>query len=677
VTAKKSFLITLRIFFILFSLKFIRDAFYTWDGCSYYMQFKDFLPDLSLIFILYTVLGVIFAVIIWINLYGLLKILSVLIKSIRFEHLIAFFILTATPIFIKKFIFDFFPMSSLVGSNQIVRLIIACVFVVIVSWLVYKYAEKILNEIESRIKPVLWLFIILLIIAVPLSIFKSGYSEAETATHHKHVAAPSDKKRPNIILVIMDALTARDMQVYGYQRPTTPFISEWAKGAFVFNRTYSASNWTTPSTMSIMTGQRPWTHRIWYRTESKAVSNYKDNLPLILKDYGYTNYGFVQNHNANPETLGIKDAFVIRDKAYTFWITRNQWYDEYAKFFTSKHIIAEWVFENNPFINSLNLKFFRHPIFTSLIRSETVYNRFLEAISQNLEQPFFAYIHVYPPHSLYLPPKPYMGMFGNTEKFNTDEKQINSSLIDDYYPPERQKDVDDIRKRYDEFILYSDQQFKAFLIRLSKTIDMSNTIIILSSDHGESFSHGFVGHGYDELYEPLVHVPLIIKTPWNTKGQTIDMPVEQIDIAPTILEFADIPVPNWMEGRSLIPLLVVPKYRDQSREGKILEPRPLFSMQLIKNRTIGNYPITKGTIAVWDGDYKLIHYLEENKSFLFDLKADPDETKDISKEKPAIRQRLLKLMEDSLSNANTRSKQAIGPFSFFDRQYFLDNKKYL
>ncbi len=621
------------------------------------MSFTDFLPVLSLAFSLWTIYGIVITFALWMMTYGLTKIILKKFKNIGYPQLINWFTFAVAVVFIKRQLLNI-SFSDMFGLDHSIILIIASVLAIAMILFANKYInhEKLLIEMNARIAPLFWCFVLFFILAVPFSVINKGFdylkstdqSSTELAQGEAASGKFADKNRPNFIMVVMDTLTAHDMQVYGYDRPTTPFISEWAKDAFVFNRAYSTSNWTTPATMSIMTGQRPWTHGIWYQAERNPVKNYKDNLPMILNNNGYNIYGFVQNKHAHPDYLGISDAFVTRDKVHSFWTYRNWWHDKYAKFYFNSTIVVEWIFDNNPFVKLLNLKFFRHPIFTSLIHSETVYNRFLEVITQKQEKPFFAYIHVHPPHLLYLPPEPYMGMFGDRDKYNTAEKQINSYFIDKYYPPQKQREVDSLRKRYDEFILYSDQQFKTLLMRLSDNIDMSNTIIIFLSDHGESFSHGFVGHGNVELYEPLVNIPLMIKTPWKTKGQKIDMPVEQIDIAPTILEFADIPVPEWMEGRSLLPVL----------EGKTLKQRPVFSMQLIKNRSIGNPPITKGTFAVWDGDYKLIRYREDNKSLLFDLKSDPDETNDISKEKAEILHRLTKLIEDGLSLANIRIIQS-------------------
>ncbi len=580
------FFVTLRITFVLFSLRFIRDAFYKWDGFSYHMSFRDFLPHLSLSFILWSVNSVAVAFFFWVVICLSYRILQ---RYSKFARLY----------------------------------------------------EKILNRLNSLIAPLIWLFILFLIVAFPLSFSKMIEKRAQDPSDIQFTGA-SD--RPNIILLIMDALSAEDMQLYGYHRPTTPFISKWAESAIVFNRAYSSSNWTTPSTMSIMTGQRPWTHKVWYIAESNPVTFYKDNLPMVLKNYGYKVYAFVQNNLAHPRTLGISSAFDIEDDAYTFW-THHSWFVRwYAKFFTTRNIVAKWIFSENPVVKALNIRFLRHPIYASVIRSETVYERFFETISENPEQPFFAWIHVYPPHDLYLPPKPYMGMFGDEGKFDTLEEQVDSNLLHKDYQPQRQREIDILRKRYDEFILYSDYAFKNFWSRLIKTIDMSNTIVILTSDHGESFSHGFLGHNYFKLYEPLVHIPLIIKAPLLSKSNRIDMPVDQIDIAPTILDLADIPVPEWMEGRSLTPLL----------EAKELKPEPVFSMQLIKNHTIGNKPITRGSFAVLEGDHKLIYYLKERKVLLFNLRTDPDEARDISEKRPDIVHGLLKMVENELSRANSR-----------------------
>jgi arylsulfatase A-like enzyme len=138
---------------------------------------------------------------------------------------------------------------------------------------------------------------------------------------------------------------------------------------------------------------------------------------------------------------------------------------------------------------------------------------------------------------------------------------------------------------------------------------------------------------------------LIIKAPNTNKGQVIDYLAEQIDITPTILEILKIPVPKWMEGRSLLPLL----------QGESLLPKLAFSMALGSNPSKG-HEIKRGTIAVWQDDYKLIHYLDNKKSLLFNLNDDPDELNNLFNEQSNIGNSLLAVIRDNLASANHRIK---------------------
>jgi arylsulfatase A-like enzyme len=203
--------------------------------------------------------------------------------------------------------------------------------------------------------------------------------------------------------------------------------------------------------------------------------------------------------------------------------------------------------------------------------------------------------------------------------------------------------VDVLRDRYDEFIRYCDKQFEYFISELAKRDVLKNTIIILSSDHGESFEHGYIEHGGLHLYEQVTHLPLIIKEPDQTKGRVINDLVEQIDIPATILDMAGVTVPSWMEGRSLVPLM----------KGESLPQRPIFSMAFENNPSRGQR-IEKGTIAIWKGNYKLIHYLDKNKTLLYNLKEDPKERRNLFDHKPEIAQRLLSLIMENLKRANKK-----------------------
>lgn len=461
---KNPLLLTIRIFFILFALQFVSDAFYKWDGYSYYMKFIDFLPDLSLSFILWTIIGIIFALAFW----SIAHVFSGILKIVYFEHIMIWWLLVVSAnVFILK------------NNPSWLKTISSGILTGGVVWLVNKYfnLQKMLHKLNKALTPLVWIFTLLLILSIPFSILiKTNSSKGKHFDSAAEIVHPV-QKQPNIILVVMDALTALDMQVYGYHRQTTPFISEWAKDAILFKKVYSSSNWTTPSTMSIMTGQRPWTHRVWYRAENHPVKSYKNSLPAILRAHGYDIYGFVQNNHAHPKTLGMAEFFLTKDPAHTFWIPKG-WFYKFSDFYAKNRIVAGWIFEDNFLLKRLKLHI-RHPIYSTTVLPEPVYKRFFEQIPKKPQRPFFAWIHTYPPHDLYLPPAPYMGMFGDPDKFTTGDEQYYSGLFHSEYKPERQADVDILRKRYDEFILYSDRQFEIFLSRLAETFDLSNTFILI------------------------------------------------------------------------------------------------------------------------------------------------------------------------------------------------------
>ncbi|MBI4697475.1 MAG: sulfatase-like hydrolase/transferase [Nitrospirae bacterium] len=203
-----------------------------------------------------------------------------------------------------------------------------------------------------------------------------------------------------------------------------------------------------------------------------------------------------------------------------------------------------------------------------------------------------------------------------------------------------QKDANILRDHYDDFISYIDRTFQDFIGQLEK-VNIGDTVLILSSDHGESFDHGYLTHGGPFLYEQVTRIPLIIREPGQEKGQNVDAMVEQIDIPATVLDLANIPVPLWMEGRSLVPLL----------RGMHLQPKAGFSMNFEENPGRG-HQIKTGSIAVWEGDHKLIHYLGKNESLLFNLKKDPEEVEDLVNKEPDSVSRLLGIIKSNLQRAN-------------------------
>ncbi|MEK6527642.1 MAG: sulfatase-like hydrolase/transferase [Nitrospirota bacterium] len=527
-------------------------------------------------------------------------------------------------------------------------------------FLTWKFLDKFdrwAGILQERITPLVWLFGIWVILSVPLVSYYTWIKPANLAVHQNISQTTTDNKsRPNIILITFDALTARDMSVYGYHRPTTPFISEWAKSGSIFIRLEAESNFTTATTASLMTGKRVWTHQTYQHLGSKPVKADIENLPLVLKNNGYYTMAFVANPAASVRLLGIADSFDIAPLATEFSAPASLIYiinKKLHQLFGDKIRLHDWI-THADFIFYRFLNLISRDFSITIFPAEKVFKKFLSVIDENPPEPYFTWIHIFPPHSPYLPPLPYMRMYDSSYELATEKSRagIIKKTPDKYqfkyyqhFPREVQPAIDTMRARYDEFIRYCDNEFENFMKKLANKNELQNAVIILSSDHGESFDHNYRDHGGVHLYEQVTSIPLIIKEPDRAEGRIINDLTEQIDIPPTILDLADIPAPQWMEGRSLLPLM---------RGGKI-SSRPAFSMNFEKNPSLG-HKITRGTVAVWENDYKLIHYFDAtgNKSLLFNLKQDPDEQNDLFEKEPEAGQRLLTLIQKNLKEANER-----------------------
>ena len=647
--ARRPFLQLFRLLFILFSLYLLRDAFYVWDGFKFYASFSDFIPSVALVSILWTLTAFLLTLIVWIVFKLVDNLCARIGLRIGIEHLL-FFAIVGILVGIVVWKIKKFVWTDVQTSNQLKILVLLSVGFVS-SYLVWLFRNRVphwFEVIQERIRPLVWLFGVIVVMSVPVVGYSTFMKESYKPIPYKFTQTSkpeSEKRRPNIILVSFDALAASDMSLYGYERETTPFISKWAKKATVFTKVEASTNHTSPATASMMTGKRVWTHRL-FQQGGFAVKGDIESLPRELRNNGYFNVAFVVNPWASTAKLGILDSFDISplsidfnrtDNIITFdgdhpGVIDNLLY----RAFGDKIKKYSWITENRllgalqpivaPHSEIMNPEYSR-----TAFPPEKAFNRFLE-IYDELPEPFFAWIHVYPPHAYYLPPELYRGMFGPylpSERFEGD-------ILDD-----QPQNMHDNRILYDEFIRYCDGQFEEFINRFESRNEHKNITVILTSDHGESFQHDTYGHGYQHLYEQHTHVPLIIKEHDQKDGKVIQDLVEQIDIPATILDFAHISVPDWMEGRSLIPLM----------EGKDLPPIPAFSMFFRLNRSRG-YPLTKGTIAVWEGDYKLIHYLKEDRSLLFNLKKDSGELNNLIDTEPKRGRHLLELIKINLEKAN-------------------------
>ena len=493
-------------------------------------------------------------------------------------------------------------------------------------------------------------------LSIPVVAYHTWGKHPETIrTENPATTNSAAENRHNIILVTFDALSAYDMSVYGYSRQTTPFISEWAKKASLFTRLEAAGTFTVLTTTSLMTGKRTWTHNVYQSHDFDILKSDIESLPVILKKNGYYTMAFTPSRYPSEIIKSIgKNGFDFAPPFYEF-LSNTSLHEHLnallARFFDGKIRLYNWVTQGDFILGellTLTNRYHNNSVTDS--PPENVFNGFISHIQNNPQRPFFAWVHVRAPEFPYLPPKPYIGKINPSSKLRTNLDQYNALLMVDSYKKglitlgELQPQIDLLRDRYDEFIMYCDKQFKDFIKRLEAVNGSSKTIVMLSADHGEIFSSSQIGHGGPPR-EAVTHIPLIIKEAGQNKQYIVNDLVEQIDIPSTILDLAHIQQPSWMEGRSLVPLM----------HGKQLPEQPAFSGDFEGNPS--GQIIHEGTVAVWEGDYKLIHNLDKKTSQLFNLKNDPDEKVNLIDKEPAVGQHLLSLITNNINKANQAFKK--------------------
>jgi len=166
--------------------------------------------------------------------------------------------------------------------------------------------------------------------------------------------------------------------------------------------------------------------------------------------------------------------------------------------------------------------------------------------------------------------------------------------------------LDRCRLRYDEFIATADRGFGSFMSDLENSGKLTNTTVIVSADHGESFEGGVFQHESPYQTRPVIHIPLIIRTPGQQDSRTVAFTADQTALAPTILELAGQPKPDSMRGQSLVPWL--------NRDGQGAAEGIAFTQYLERNSIFK--PLHHGTVGVIDGEYQYVLDLETHKGWL-------------------------------------------------------------
>ena len=439
---------------------------------------------------------------------------------------------------------------------------------------------------------------------------------------------------PDIYLITIDTLRAEDTSLFGYGRPTTPNLEKFAQRSFSFDDYFANSNFTTPSTSSIETGKLPWSHRVFQGGDFLRGRNQRENLAALLKQRGYYTAMISSNLLAAPfrhRTLESYDAV------------------EYASphgFVGFRLRASNLIGVNSQFTLTFSLIRGLNILFACMDRilwhdrypspAEDVFGRATRLLEQrDKSQPVFLWSHVMPPHDPYFVPPAYRHRF-----VPQSVRSYDNFIVPDIERMNPGVSLQDLRASYDEMMLYADQSVGTFLDWLDQTGRLDRSIVIVTADHGELFDHNRLAHGGPDLYQGLIHIPLLIHLPGQKEGARVSELSEQADLLATLLDLVGAPIPSWTDGASLKPAL----------ESKTLVDRYIFSMNLEPNSTFD--VITKGTVAVIDNDFKYVRYLQSGREQLYRYKTDKGEESNLVQSELEVANRMRSVLLDKIAEVN-------------------------
>ena len=404
-----------------------------------------------------------------------------------------------------------------------------------------------------------------------------------------------------VLVVIIDTLRADHLGAYGYARDTSPRMDLLAQDATLFDYAIAPSPWTLPSLATIMTSLYPSVHGAKTRSktgewlvnpdEFEPVSILDDSrttLAELLADAGYRGAAFVRGSYPS-KVFGFGQGFEHFEDNATPGLRFNvenalRWLDtaQPEKFFVYLHTVevhSPYSVAELPY-SPLDLDDHfveRHP--------DAPLDYFAKAIVE--EQRRY--------RSLDFDPDYTGAIDGSLETLRRLEVEGP--------PPER--DIEHLKALYDRGIAYTDFWIGKFLDGLSERGLYDDTLIVITSDHGDEFyEHGRMQHSHT-YFDEMLRVPLIVRAPGEGHGLRVSAQVGLVDVLPTALDVLDIATDLPFQGRSLRPLW----------SGGTLPPRPVF----------GEASILPRTVAVRTDDRKYIRF-PNGQEALYDLRKDPGET---------------------------------------------------
>ncbi len=447
-------------------------------------------------------------------------------------------------------------------------------------------------------------------------------------------AVPPPAGTPDVILVSLDTTRADHLSLYGYERETSPELKKFAEDALTFTQARTTAGWTLPGHASMLTGQYPSRHGAhlaggWLpgqsidgrRNVAFPLSPDKVTLAELLRDRGYNTGAFVANFSYLYRDFGLAQGFQTYDDAPGLLLRAKPNAVRFAQRFDPGFCLKP--FRTAQDINTATLQF-------------------LERVPKG--RPSFVFMNYMEPHQPWLAPAPFdRWLWALPQAPSLVTKDLYTHEVKDFTPQE----LEFIIANYDGQVAAMDAAFAELIAALKAAGRYENALIIVTADHGELLGeHGQVGHMGRMLYEGLLHVPMIVKFPGADRPRgRVDNPVQVVDVLPTALDAAGVPVPADVQGQHIQRVT-----------------RPSLAEEDINPFLVSDYGPTydRAVRVLFDGSEKLIS-TSRGEKMLYDLAQDPHEQNDLAKARPERVEDLARRLEAKMSTmvANAQSGKQV------------------
>lgn len=417
----------------------------------------------------------------------------------------------------------------------------------------------------------------------------------------------SPAEPPNIVLVVIDTLRADHCSAYGYFRKTTPRLEQLAAHGTLYSNAWSQAPWTTPSMVSLFTGR-------YVVADYRTIPPDAQTLPERLQAGGYRTGAVV----ANPvlcENTGFErgfEHFTVADKI------RNKTQRMETTLPADK--------------------------FTPLA---------VELITEKLEPPFFAWLHLFDPHFPHSAPARFSSVHQGTPPLATleDYRSRQPAHAEKIIDQQAYNNIENTLRRYDMEVAFADEALGKIMVSLREKGLLENTVIIVTSDHGEGLyehacypemaedklEHGLYVSHYSHVYEEALHVPLVLQGPGIAANQRIDGLVENLDLYPTMLHLAGLEADPGTHGMNLLA-------GDWKAKRAIYAFGPRDHAMRARNGYKLIHPVSVDKTSDRIIKPRLLTRKHTRDPQLYNLDSDLDERNDLGEQRPAEREAMQKTL---------------------------------